>query len=47
MQLMNWTRKGTYEDTSREEELRLAIEDQFSPEILAEIDIGPLTWWVL
>ena len=46
MQLMNWTRKGVYQDAARAAELRHAIEGQFSPEILAEIDIGPLSWWL-
>ncbi|MCK4513780.1 MAG: hypothetical protein KAU31_00910 [Spirochaetaceae bacterium] len=46
MQLMNWTRKGVCEDASRVEELRHAIEDQFSHQILAEIEIGPESWWI-
>jgi hypothetical protein len=46
MQLMNWSREGVFEDASRAEELRNAIGDQFSPDILAEIEAGPLSWWV-
>lgn len=46
MQLMNWTRKGVYEDATRAEELRHAIEEQFSHELLAEVDVGPESWWV-
>jgi len=46
MQLMNWTRKGLYEDAARADELRHAIEEDFSREVLAEIDAGTQTWWV-
>jgi hypothetical protein len=47
MQLMNWTRKGVYEDSTRAEELRHAIEEEFSPAVLAEADADAQTWWVL
>ena len=46
MQLMNWTRKGTYRDDARAEELRHAIAEQFSPAVLAEVDAGPMGWWI-
>ena len=47
MQLMNWTRKGVYQDAARAGELRHAIEEQFSRELLAEVDVGPESWWLL
>ena len=46
MQLLNWTRKGVYEDAQRAAELRHSIEEQFSREVLAEVDNGTESWWV-
>ena len=46
MQLMNWTRKGVYEDEARAIQLRQAIEEQFSREVLAEVDDGTESWWI-
>ena len=55
MQLLNWTRKGVLDDATRVSELRQAIEEQFSSEILAEIharaslaDVNgvPQAWWI-
>ena len=46
MQLMNWTRKGIYEDVARAEELRHLIEEQFSADVLAEVDAGTHAWWI-
>ena len=46
MQLMNWTRKGVYEDAERAEELRHEIEEQFSREVLAEAEAGTDAWWI-
>ena len=46
MQLQNWTRKGIHSDPERVAVLRTAVEEQFSPAILAEVDAGAQTWWV-
>lgn len=46
MQLRNWTREGVFEDRPRSDELRVAIADQFSTEVLVEIDESADDWWI-
>ena len=46
MQLRNWSRKGLHQDEAREQELRNAIEVQFSREILVEVEEGAEGWWM-
>jgi len=46
MQLRNWTKKGVFSDASRESELQKSVTEQFSPELLKEVQEVKGEFWV-
>ena len=46
MQLRNWERKGTYGNQSRLAYLREQIGEEFSEELLKEVETCSMEWWV-
>jgi hypothetical protein len=47
MQLRNWTKKGLLSDASREAALEKSVSEQFSPELLREIQEVKGEFWLL
>jgi len=47
MQLRNWTKKGVFSDASREAALEKSVSEQFSPELLKEIQEVKGEFWLL